>query len=90
MESSIAPLQKSITHFFGRFHFMIFIVSIAAGLALAIFFLNSAIASSDPSSTIAPNSTITFDQATIDRLNKLQEPGQPTENLTPNGRVSPF
>lgn len=88
-ELSLESLQKSMSHFFSRFHFIIFFVFVSGGLVIAIYFLNAAIASSDPSNATAASSSA-FDQATIDRLQKLSEPGTKTRSIQPQGRVSPF
>ncbi len=91
MDLSIEPLQKSTTRLFGRFHFIIFFILIAAGLFIAIYLLNDAIASSDPANnpTAAVDTTV-FDQVAIDRLNQLKEPGQTTNKIQVNGRINPF
>lgn len=90
MELSLGPLQKSLSGFFGRFHFIIFFVLVAAGLMTAIYVLNGAIASSDPSNTTTTSGASTFDQATIDRIRQLRTPDQETRKIQAEGRINPF
>jgi len=91
MEISLTSIKNGLSHFFNRYHFIIFFVFSIGGISIGILLLNNAIVSSDNANgyTSTVNDT-TFDQDTIKRLEALKEPGQETEKLPLSGRTSPF
>lgn len=82
-------LLRSLKKLLQRFHFLLFILVIAGGLALAIFTLNTLITRSQQQGE--PVSNPTFDTKTIDRINQLRTRDDTNENITlPEGRINPF
>ena len=83
---SIQPL-KNFVH---RFHFVLFVLIIAGGLALAIFLLNNLISESQQEVPVSTKAT--FDTATIQRLEELRtrDDSQNTQIVLPPGRINPF
>lgn len=84
-------IKLSISHFFKRFHFILFFVASIGGLAACIFLLNGVIAMSDqPNGYTSTVNDTTFDTATIERLRSLKASGQSTDRLDLKGRINPF
>lgn len=75
-----------------RFHMVIFIVTVVAGLAAAILLLNEIVLKASSSANITQTSPkSSFDQATIDRIKQLKTSNEPGEPLDfSKGRISPF
>lgn len=75
-----------------RFHMTIFIIFIAAGLSVAVLYLNMII--NDPSNAEGYTSPIdagSIDQTTLDRIKELHTSDEATPALTfPEGRINPF
>lgn len=86
--NSLTPALKA----FGRFHLTIFIVMLTAGLAVAVLTLNGIlIRSGEAAGYTSTLDNTSFDQTTIDRLNKLRTSSDPAiEYSLPAGRTSPF
>lgn len=86
--SLFTPIIKA----FGRYHFTIFIVVLASGLAVAVLTLNSILEQPADANGYKSSLDITsFDQATIDRVTKLRSSSDaPPEFVFPSGRTNPF
>ncbi len=78
--------------FFGRFHAVIFTISVGGGLAVAIFLLMNILNSSSAPDDYAPPSTNTsFDTQTIERVQELRPlTDTPSAPPLPEGRTDPF
>lgn len=85
--------HKSALSLFKRYNLVIFIAIIALALSVATLVLYSVVnkasgENSTPDSSLAPSS---FDQETIDRINRLKTPDQPSDPLDfSQGRINPF
>lgn len=87
---SVARLGAIITHFFKRFHLVIFTLTIVIGVSFAVFMLNSLIEKSNQTET-EPVSMQTFDQETIDRINSFSTSSDMGDSFSlPSGRINPF
>lgn len=75
------------------YNLTIFIVVIVLGLVVAVFslqrILETAIQAPE-TSTSATYTTITFDQATIDKIDSLKTASQAGDISLPTGRINPF
>lgn len=91
MRLSFTTIKKSLSSFFKRYHFIIFIVYIMGSASYVILIINNTVALSDESNgyTSEENKT-SFDEDTINRLRGLKDGSQETEKLPVTGRVSPF
>jgi hypothetical protein len=86
---------KPIVDILKRSNFTIFIVLVVVGLIFAVITLNSIVHqaitvtpdSQDGSSTSGQH---TFDTATIERVNQLNQSNNNTAPATPNTRTNPF
>jgi hypothetical protein len=83
---------KPIINVFARFNLVIFITVIVGGLIASILTLNNILRLPyDPGSFTTQNSTITFDETTIVRVNALKTS---SDNLVdqpvPSGRINLF
>lgn len=90
-DSIINPI-KFIKTIFNRFSLVLFIVIITGGLILSIFMLNDILARlPNISASSSKAQPITFDQSTINLLNKLKSSSEDlgTQKL-PAGRTNPF
>lgn len=89
---NLSQIGKQIGDVFKRFHMTIFIVVIAAGLISVVLMLNSTINRSTDSSNLSTGSDATgFDQATMDKVQKLHEINQSKSSTKlPGGRINPF
>ena len=83
---------RSLKHFFGRFHTILFILVILAGLVYATLLLATLL--NDASIGAGYESPInagSIDQATLDRINVLHtSDGTLSEQQQPSGRSNPF
>lgn len=86
----LSSIAKSITHFFGRYHALIFFILIGSLLAVGLLITISIVTATD---SVSPEDTATtvqgFDENTIDRIDSLKNANDKLEPL-PNGRVNPF
>lgn len=84
--------KKSFVHLIRRFHLVGFIVTIVLCLSAAIALLYMVVdKASGTDSTAQGSTTAGFDQATIDRIEQLKTPSEPSEPLDlSQGRISPF
>lgn len=93
MNNSIGNSIGSFIHSLRRFHLTLFIVTIVGGLIVAILILNTILnqSSGDNGNTPGVGGAASFDQATIDRLNKLKTSTESSGNQAlPSGRINPF
>lgn len=90
--SNLRSNKELVADFLRRFHLVIFIVIVVLSLSVAIFLLNIIVnkaSGTDPS--LMGGGSETFDQATIQRVERLKssnEQGAPLDLV--NGRISPF
>ena len=88
MNLSTQAIKKTIVTFLHRFHIVIFVVLVLGGLAVVVFLLNNIISLSDQSNGYTPDTNDTsFDQATIQKIEDLQNRGQTPPT---SGRTNPF
>lgn len=75
-----------------RYHMVGFIVIIVLCLTVAVILLNQVVEKASGENSIGNNAAAAgFDQATIDRINQLKTPNEPSEPLDfSQGRISPF
>lgn len=92
--ADISTSLKPLGRFLQRFHLTIFIVVIVGGLAYAVVSLYSVLseASTIPEQPAATaTAATTYDQVTIDHLNKLYSADNAPANIDlPAGRINPF
>lgn len=83
----------SIKEFFGRFHAVIFVITVFGGLAVVVFMIMQLLNESFTSSQdyVPPATETTFDVETIERVESLRPLSVSPEapNLPP-GRTNPF
>ncbi len=92
MNISLLSIRRSIAHFIGRYHVVLFIVVIVGGLSIDILQLNGVIVHSSDAGGYAPKSSnATFDQVTIDRIKQLKTRNEAGAQLDlSKGRTNPF
>lgn len=82
---------RQFTRLLVRFNFVIFIVLVTSGLIMSVMILNSILARPYADNNGSNGATTTFDQQTINRLNKLNVSTNNTNYQTlPSGRTNPF
>lgn len=88
---SLANLGTIINRLLHRFGLLAIFIIIAIGLAISVFLLNSIITRTDQADGYKPSTTsITFDQATVDKIENLKVPGEKTDRVEASGRLLPF
>jgi hypothetical protein len=82
----------SIGRTLGKFHMTYFIVFIAAGLAVAVLFLNNLLSdTSGADNYTSPIDAGSIDQATLDRIKELHTSDEAVPDAgLPLGRINPF
>ena len=92
MNISLLTLRKTIAHFIGRYHVVLFVVVVLGGLAVVVLRLNAIIVDSAQSDGYTPASNnASFDQATIDRVKQLKTRSETSSQLDlSKGRTNPF
>lgn len=92
MNISLNMVKTALARFIGRFHIIIFVITILGGLVVVILFLNNIIITSTDSSDYTPASNnASFDQTTIDRIKQLKTRDETGDQLNlPPGRTNPF
>ena len=88
---SVNELGTIIARFIRSHHIVLYAMTIVIGVSVAMFFLNSLIATSNATDDALPVVT-RFDEATIERIEELNTVGaneQDTFSL-PAGRTNPF
>jgi hypothetical protein len=90
---SLNKFGSAVANVFRRYHLTIFIVILVSGLATAVILLNNILQQSSDTTGLSADATngITFDQATIKRLNELKTSSDPVVPFSTSGtRISPF
>ena len=91
MEISTANIKNKIAVILHRYHVMIFVIFILGGLVFVVFLLNNIIVQSGNSGGYTPETTTTFDQKTIERIEQLKTRDEPAAELDlSGGRTNPF
>jgi len=85
-----SPL-KLIKNTIRKFSITLFIVAISGGLIASVLILSNVLTPHPSNSSTSNSGTTTFDQATIDRLDKLTTSSDSSGNqVLPSGRINPF
>ncbi len=89
--NKISPFV-TIAQAFGRYHLTLFVVVLVSGLSTAVLMLNEILKqSSNPNGYTSSLDMTSFDQATIDRLQKLKSSNDASTSFSlPAGRINPF
>jgi hypothetical protein len=92
MNISLVSIKKNIARFLGRFHIVIFVVTILGGLSVIVLLLNNIIVTSGVRGDYIPKSSnASFDQTTIDRIKQLKTSDDASGQLDlSKGRINPF
>jgi hypothetical protein len=87
---SITNPIKQIIRYISRFSLIIFIILASIGIIVSFLILNS-ILNGSPINILSNTTSKSFDQPTINQLNKL-EPSTKNNNYKnlPSGRINPF
>jgi hypothetical protein len=86
---STQSIKKGIVAFLHRFHVMIFVIIVLGGLAVVILLLNNVVIRSGQKDGYTSDiSTGSFDQATIKKIQDLQNRSQ--SPIPSSGRINPF
>ncbi len=78
---------------FRKYNLTMFIVVLVGGLATAVILLNSALQKASDTTGYTPttNSSTSFDQVTMNRVNQLHTSSEAAATYTPPaGRINPF
>lgn len=90
MKTSLQAISSKIRQFLWKYHFTLFLVFAAGGATLGIYSLLGVINLSAPTDNKL-DSKSTFDQATIDKVNKLSNStDEQTFTLPTDQRTDPF
>ena len=81
-------INKQLSAFFGRYHFLLFIVLAAGGLAVATFLLYQVVTT--PKEEPTASTSASFDTQTIERIRQLNTTEQSPDVVLPSGRTNPF
>jgi hypothetical protein len=88
---SIQSIKKTVTTFLHRFHVILFVVIVLGGLAIVILILNNIVVRSGQSDGYTSDTNnASFDQATIKKIQDLQNRGQSGSQIPATGRTNPF
>lgn len=92
MDISLTSIKKMVIDILHRYHFILFIITIAGSLVIVIFLLNNIIVTSSSSNGYtSPSDSASFDQSTIDRIKQLKTSAENDGQLAPTqGRTNPF
>jgi hypothetical protein len=91
MDMSLGSIKTLLVNFLHRYHTIVFTVVVLGGLAIAVLILNGTVnESSNSNGYVSTGNSITFDKATIDRINNLKSPDQASQISLPDGRTNPF
>ncbi len=90
--NNLGNITASIVSIFRRFHMVLFIVTVTAGLATGILLLNFIVLKTNNSTPSSKNTTkSSFDQDTIMQIKQLKTSDEPSVPLDfSKGRISPF
>lgn len=90
ISTAIKRFQSNIAHFIGRFHVIIFTLTVVIGVSAALFLLVATLSSSSGEESPTPNMT-TFDQTTIDRIDRFNTNDSTGDTFyLPPGRINPL
>jgi hypothetical protein len=85
---SLRSIKNIAVAFLHRFHIVLFVVIVLGGLAVVILLLNNIVGlSSQSNGYTADTSNASFDQATINKIEDLNNRSQTTPTT---GRTNPF
>jgi hypothetical protein len=85
---SAQAIKQLVVAFLHRFHIVIFVIVALGGLAVTILLLNNIVVLSSQSNGYTPDvNNATFDQATIKKIEDLQNRSQSPPT---SGRTNPF
>lgn len=88
---SIQSIKKTVVALLHRFHIVLFVIIILGGLAIVILLLNDVVIRSGQSDGYTPdNSSTSFDQSTIKKIQELNTNGQTGTPLPTGVRTNPF
>jgi hypothetical protein len=88
---SFASIGAIANRFIYRYGLLSIFIIIAVGLVASIILLNAVIARTDQSNGYTPAETsITFDESTVQRIENLKMNGEETDQVETNGRLLPF
>ncbi len=88
---SFTNIGTFVNHLLYRFGLLAIFIIIAIGLVVSIFLLNSVIAQTDQANGYKPTTTaVTFDEATIRKIESLKTEGEDTDRVQASGRLLPF
>jgi hypothetical protein len=92
MDISLQAIKVPVIAFLHRFHIILFVIVTIGSLAAAILLLNTIIVTSGESNGyVSQSNNASFDQATIDQINKLKANGDGASSSLPQtGRTNPF
>jgi exopolysaccharide biosynthesis protein len=90
--TSLSSFKKTLVAFLQRFHVLIFVIIVLNGSTVVIYILNNTTIKSGESSDYTPaNNEMSFDQATIKRIEELKTRDQSDAKIKlPPGRTNPF
>ena len=86
----IHDITNAFSKLLYRFHVVLFVLTVVGGMAVVVFMLNQTITRATDTTQLIDMPAAPFDQATIDRLNKLESSGQQSDIDFPPGRINPF
>lgn len=88
---SLANIGTLLNRLLYKYGLLTIFIVIAIGLAVSIFMLNSVIAQTDQKDGYTPATTsITFDEATVQKIENLKAKGEKTDRVQVDGRLLPF
>lgn len=88
---SLANIGPAIGRFLHRFGLVMIFVIISIGLIIAVILLNAVIVQTDQANGYTSESNnVTFDEATLKKIEELKVDGEKTERVEMNGRLLPF
>jgi len=88
---SLANLGLMLNRLLYRFGLLAIFIIIVIGLVVGIIMLNAVIARTDQSNGYQPTTTtVTFDEATVQKIENLKAKGEKTDRIEASGRLLPF
>ena len=87
---NLRGMSTSISHFFHRYHVILFVIFVIGGLATATFFLSRTLNNTATRTTADPTQS-GCDSTTIKKIGTLRGANDPSTPLAmPSGRTNPF
>lgn len=88
---ALKRIRGTIAHFIGRFHVLIFVLTVVVGVSIALLLLVNILSSSSAKEGAQPAAPTTFDQKTIDRIDQFNTHDSGADNFSlPSGRINPL